>query len=55
VLIERALRDEGISYHCGSCIDARGLRDAHLIEGVSTSTMSHLAEWTVEADKVLSF
>ncbi len=40
---------------CGSCSDARGIRDIPLIEGVEISTMSQLCNWTVEADKVLSF
>lgn len=40
---------------CGTCADARGLRELTLIEGVELSTMSQLAEWTASADKVLTF
>ena len=40
---------------CGTCMDARGLRDADLIEGVPRSTLAQLAEWTAAADKVLVF
>jgi uncharacterized protein involved in oxidation of intracellular sulfur len=40
---------------CGSCSDARGIREIPLIEGVEISTMSQLCNWTVEADKVLTF
>lgn len=40
---------------CGTCADARGLRDIPLIEGIELSTMSQLAEWVVQADKVLTF
>ena len=40
---------------CGSCSDARGIREIPLIEGVEISTMSQLINWTVEADKVLTF
>jgi uncharacterized protein involved in oxidation of intracellular sulfur len=40
---------------CGSCIDARGLREAKLIEGTTISSMAELAEWTAEAEKVLVF
>jgi uncharacterized protein involved in oxidation of intracellular sulfur len=40
---------------CGTCSDARGIRDAALIAGVEISTMSQLAQWVVEADKVLTF
>lgn len=40
---------------CGTCLDARGMRNIQLIEGVEISNMSELAQWTVEADKVFTF
>ena len=40
---------------CGTCCDARGLKEIALLEGVELSTMSALCQWTVEADKVLTF
>jgi uncharacterized protein involved in oxidation of intracellular sulfur len=40
---------------CGTCADARGLRELNLITGIELSTMSQLAQWVVEADKVLTF
>jgi uncharacterized protein involved in oxidation of intracellular sulfur len=40
---------------CGSCVDARGLRELPLVDGVEISTMSQLVQWTVEADNVLTF
>ena len=40
---------------CGSCADARGLKNLQMIEGVEISTMSELTKWTVEADKVITF
>jgi len=40
---------------CGSCIDARGIARLPLLDGVQRSTMSELAQWTVEADKVVTF
>ena len=40
---------------CGTCMDARGLRDDELIEGAARSTLGELAAWTAEADKVLVF
>lgn len=40
---------------CGTCLDARGLSDLHLIDEASRSTMDELAGWTVEADQVLTF
>ena len=40
---------------CGTCMDARGLRDDELIEGARRGTMAQLAQWTADADKVLVF
>jgi uncharacterized protein involved in oxidation of intracellular sulfur len=40
---------------CGSCSEARGIKELALLEGVEISTMSQLAQWTVEADKVITF
>ncbi|MBN1922514.1 MAG: DsrE family protein [Anaerolineae bacterium] len=40
---------------CGGCSEARGIKGLALLEGVEISTMSQLTQWTVEADKVLTF
>ncbi|HEX9610442.1 MAG TPA: DsrE family protein [Gemmatimonadales bacterium] len=40
---------------CGSCMDARGLTDADLMEGTRRSSLEELADWTQWADKVLVF
>src|SRR3989338_7862088 len=40
---------------CGTCLDARGVAEADLIEGAKRGTMDQLAEWTIWADKVLIF
>ena len=40
---------------CGTCLDARGLTKEHLIDEAPRSNMEELADWTVEADKVLTF
>lgn len=40
---------------CGTCLDARGLTEEHLIEEAPRSTMDELAAWTVAADQVLTF
>lgn len=40
---------------CGTCLDARGIKADELIEGTRRSTLSELAAWTAEADKVLVF
>ncbi|MBK8529811.1 MAG: DsrE family protein [Rubrivivax sp.] len=40
---------------CGTCMDARGMRDDEMIDGARRSTLAQLADWTAEADKVLVF
>lgn len=39
---------------CGACMDARGIDDDRLLDGVRRSTMSQLGEWTLWADKVIN-
>jgi uncharacterized protein involved in oxidation of intracellular sulfur len=36
-------------------MDARGLVDADLVAGAHRSSMTELAEWTLWAEKVLTF
>lgn len=40
---------------CRSCVQARGLIDLVLIAGVTVGTLPELAEWTLLADKVITF
>ena len=40
---------------CGSCADARGLKNVQLIDGTEISTMADLTNWVVDSDKVLTF
>lgn len=40
---------------CGSCIDARGIAAAELVEGSLRGSMQILGDWTVGADRVLAF
>ncbi len=40
---------------CGTCSEARGIKNLTLIEGIEISNMSRLTRWVVEADKVLNF
>jgi uncharacterized protein involved in oxidation of intracellular sulfur len=57
--LERMLR--GVIRHggevslCGTCIDARGLTEANFVDGATHGTMSQLAQWTANADKVIVF
>ena len=40
---------------CGTCLDARGMTDDPLATPAARSTMTELAEWTIWADKVITF
>jgi len=40
---------------CGSCLDARGITDQLLADRVCRSSLDQLTEWTLWADKVITF
>jgi uncharacterized protein involved in oxidation of intracellular sulfur len=40
---------------CGSCMDARGLKEAEMAEGARRSSLDELTQLTVAADKVIVF
>ena len=54
-MLRRVLAAKGRVLLCGTCMDARGLTDAELMEGARRSTMDELAAATDEAEKVLVF
>ncbi len=57
--IERMLRSVvakgGKVKACGTCVDARGIRNVQFMDGVEISNMSELAQWSIEADKMFTF
>ena len=40
---------------CGTCLDARGMTDDPLAAPARRSTLAGLTEWTIWADKVITF
>jgi uncharacterized protein involved in oxidation of intracellular sulfur len=40
---------------CRTCTDDRGVTDLTLIEGAQIGTLIELSQWTLDADKVLTF
>ena len=40
---------------CGTCMDARGIGEPELADGVHRSTLEDLTDWTRDADRVLIF
>ncbi len=39
---------------CGSCAEARGLKNLNQVEGTELSNMGELTNWIVESDKVIT-
>jgi len=54
-MVGTVVRHGGCVGACGSCIDARGISEAELLEGVHRSSLEELTQWTMDADKVLPF
>jgi uncharacterized protein involved in oxidation of intracellular sulfur len=54
-MLGRALKSGGKLGVCGTCMDARGLDAAGLVDGAARSTLAELTEWVQWADKVLVF
>ncbi len=40
---------------CGTCLDSRGLAEVPLVEGAHRGTLEESADWTLWADRVLTF
>lgn len=40
---------------CGTCMDARGIEQAGLVDGARRSTLEELADWVEWADQALTF
>lgn len=54
LMIGRVLRKGEVGL-CGTCMDARGMTEAEMLEGAKRSTLAQLADWTAEASRVLVF
>jgi uncharacterized protein involved in oxidation of intracellular sulfur len=55
IMLGRVLRNKGEVGVCGTCMDARAIADAELVEGTRRSTLAELTSWTQWADKVIVF
>ncbi|XRQ08689.1 DsrE/DsrF/TusD sulfur relay family protein [Actinomadura welshii] len=44
----------GSAGSCGSCLDARGVREDNLLKGVHRSSLKELCEWTEWADQIVN-
>ena len=54
-MIESAARHGAETGCCGTCLDARGITDDRLVKGAHRSALEELADWTLWADRVLTF
>ncbi len=54
-MLRRVLLGNGTVLLCGTCMDARGMTETDVGDGMRRSTMDELASVTVAADKVLVF
>ena len=54
-MLKGVLTKKGEVLLCGTCMDARGIKEAELVDGSRRSTLDELTELTASADKVLVF
>jgi len=54
-MLQVVVQNRGAVGICGSCMNARGLQDAELVEGARRSSLEELTDWTLWADRVLIF
>jgi uncharacterized protein involved in oxidation of intracellular sulfur len=54
-MLKGILTQGGTVLLCGSCMDARGLREADVVEGSRRSSLDELTRLTAAAEKVLVF
>jgi uncharacterized protein involved in oxidation of intracellular sulfur len=54
-MLSGVMRRSGTVSVCGSCMDARGIRDEELVPGATRGSMDQLTEWSMWADKAFVF
>jgi len=54
-MLQSVISKNGLVKACGSCAEARSLKDLQLIDGVEISIMSQLTQWTIESEIIISF
>jgi uncharacterized protein involved in oxidation of intracellular sulfur len=54
-MLGRVVRNKGEVGVCATCMDARAIADAELIDGTRRSALVELTSWAQWADKVIVF
>jgi len=55
LMLRAVARRDGLVGVCGTCMDARGLKEADLAEGTHRGTLEELTDWTMWSDRTLVF
>ena len=55
LMLKSVIRHKSEVGVCGTCMDARGIAETELAEGAARSTLEQLTDWTIWADKVITF
>lgn len=54
-MLKRVVAGKGQVLLCGTCMDARGIAEAEIMQGARRSNLDELAAATIAAEKVLVF
>ena len=54
-MMRAVLKRGGVVSVCGTCMDARGMKEVELTEGSRRGSLDELAQWTTDATKVVVF
>jgi uncharacterized protein involved in oxidation of intracellular sulfur len=54
-MLEAAIRDGVEIGCCGTCMDARGISEEALVKGAHRSGLQDLTDWTLWAERTVSF
>ncbi len=55
LMLSRVVRNKAEVGVCGTCMEARAITEAELVDGARGSTLAELTSWTRWADKVIVF
>ena len=55
LMLRSVARRGGFIGVCGTCMDARGILEAELVDGSRRSSMDELTDWTQQSDRALVF
>jgi len=54
-MVTAVIRNSGEVGCCGTCMDARAISEESLVEGAKRSSLDEITDWTIWADKIVTF